>query len=30
VRFPLLAAGTSAYQSRKLRVLSIVPLAKAG
>ena len=28
MRFPLLAAGTSAYQSLKLRVLSILPLAK--
>jgi hypothetical protein len=28
VRLPLLAAGTSPYQSLKLRVLSIVPLAK--
>ena len=28
MRFLLLAAGTSAYQSLKLRVLSIVPLAK--
>ncbi len=28
MRFPLLAAGTSAYQGLKLRVLSIVPLAK--
>jgi hypothetical protein len=28
VRFPLPAAGTSAYQNLKLRVLSIVPLAK--